>query len=81
MVDDEVVTYAEVARWLPTDVRERIEVTRPCVDGGPHHWETRAVDVSCLSEAAPRELRWWYCTTPDCGVSVNTESDDCEERP
>lgn len=71
MTDDELVTYRDVARWLPTDVRERIEVTRSCVDGGPHQWETRAVDVRSFAEAAPRELRWWYCTRPDCGVSLN----------
>lgn len=73
---DEVVTYRDVARWLPSDVRERIEVTRPCVDGSRHQWDSRAVDVRRMDEAAPRELRWWYCTRPDCGVSLNTDPEE-----
>lgn len=32
-------TYADVAKWLPTDVREAIESALPCpVSGEAHRW-------------------------------------------
>lgn len=77
---DGTVTYADAARWLSPDVRQQIEVTRPCVDGEPHRWDTRAVDVTRMCEAAPQELRWWYCTQPDCGVSADTNPAEYDER-
>lgn len=70
MTDDEVVTYADAARWLPRDVRTAIEVTRPCVTGGRHDWEHRQIDISSF-DGGRGTLNHWQC--PGCGVHTDTD--------
>ena len=64
---DEVITYADAARWLPADVRYAIEETTPCPHFGAHQWEDLTIDVTTLSDAVPRTLRYRQCA---CGVSI-----------
>lgn len=38
---DELVTYEQVARHLPRDIRRAIEDRMPCIGGGEHHWDAQ----------------------------------------
>jgi hypothetical protein len=72
--DDAVVTYDEAARWLPTDVREHIETTAPCIGGGEHNWRHSSVDIQVAERLSPvRTIESWSCARPGCNLTVNVE--------
>ncbi len=71
----EGVTYDDVARWLPTDVRERIECTRPCLSGGRHDWRHEAISVTSMDSVVRRVYEWWQCDR--CEVVVKTDPEAC----
>jgi hypothetical protein len=62
------VTYEAVARWLPADVREAIEVSIPCsrgmVDTG-HLW---AQEYAIYPEGV---RKWWQCF--NCGITARED--------
>lgn len=70
-MSDEVRTYAEVAQWLPTDVREHIEATRPCEPAG-HDWEHTRTELHRWGQAAPvAVIEHWLCR--NCAADVQTD--------
>lgn len=57
---DAPVTYTDVAKWMPTDVREAIELTQPCRNAVIHLWDHRKEDPA----------RQWVCVY--CGAASRT---------
>lgn len=70
-MSDELVTYDDVARWLPDDLRDRIAATAPCRDGGAHRWEHRAYKFSTIGRADPITQEWWQCDR--CRTVIKTD--------
>lgn len=60
--DDGVVTYAEVASWLPAHIVEAIEVTGPCPapDADEHVWCQEEIVIRTMSSVV-RVDAWWEC--------------------
>jgi hypothetical protein len=81
MTEDELVTHDEVARWLPTDVRERIEVTKPCVDGGEHDWRHDCVEIQSWGRGVVATIESWACQVPGCWVVARTEPELSQDAP
>lgn len=67
-----IVTYADVAQWLPTDVREAIEASVPCRDRDAHRWlhqEPAVLHVMGRLEPVAR-IEYWICA--GCGIFRRT---------
>lgn len=69
----DIVTYTDAAKWLPTDIREHVEATVPCISGGQHEWHHQAFDVTRMESAFPTKMEWWTCTRPGCNRIVKTD--------
>ncbi|MCW2902287.1 MAG: hypothetical protein JWO67_4552 [Streptosporangiaceae bacterium] len=64
-------TYAQVAEWLPTDVREHIEATMPCRVYGEHYWQHTVAEVRQFGIPEPiRIIEHWECP---CGLVHTTD--------
>lgn len=70
-------SYADVAQWLPTDIREAIEVTMPCPRGDRHVWHHERTELHAMDRLEPVLVyEFWICT--DCGVSTRTDPGELE---
>jgi len=72
---DGLVTYDEVAEWLPRDICDAIAVSTPCGDGAAHCWQFRPFhgDLSDAEGVARwRAGKWlpWVCSA--CGMAART---------
>lgn len=72
-MSDDVVTYADAAKWLPTDVREHIEATVPCFGGGEHEWQHQAFEIRTMDSTFTQTREWWSCARRGCNLTVNVE--------
>ena len=69
-------TYAGVAQWLPTDVREAIENTLPCPAGGAHDWQHDRTEIRKFGELEPVLIyEHWLCR---CGLIRSTDPGESE---
>jgi hypothetical protein len=68
-----VVTYDEAAKWLPTDIRESIEISLPCRRrGGVHDWRYDRTEFHTMDSVAPVYVsEHWLC--PGCGIVSTTD--------
>ncbi len=74
MTGADLITYDAVARWLPTDVRERIECTRPCLGGIRHDWRHEAVEICTADTVIARRYEWWQCDRCEVVVKADPEA-------
>jgi hypothetical protein len=64
-------TYADVAEWLTTDVREAIERGTPCRIFGDHFWQHSRAEIHEFGQIAPvRIVEQWFC---QCGLVHTTD--------
>lgn len=64
-------SYADVAQWLPTDIREAIEASLPCPVSGDHWWSHQRVDLQKWGQLEPvAVIEHWRC---QCGLVRTTK--------
>jgi hypothetical protein len=67
-------TYADVAKWLPTDIREAIEAALPCPVGDKHRWRHDRTEIRQWESDGPVAVREsWNCRW--CGLVHTTNPD------
>jgi hypothetical protein len=67
-------TYADVAKWIPTDVREAIEAATPCPVSGAHDWRHHCTELHTFGLLEPvAVIEHWTCP---CGLAHTTNPEE-----
>lgn len=67
------VSYDDVAKWLPPDIRESIEVSLPCPESanGQHMWQEDRVEFDRFGAIVRVRVEpFWWCDYCKAGTST-----------
>lgn len=62
---NDVVTYQDIAQWLPSGIREDIEGSLPCPTGPEHNWRRHVEAVEQWGVGVTHRITWSSCL--NCG--------------